>query len=256
MAQMYLSKYKEYLTGKIDLSHAPDTYTRSNVGRNPKHDKGKVRNQPYITGYWYLAMLVPLAFLEDDDELRKKYVKYLNASAESFTPPSRNITKQEVIGYGGVKKFLATSQEISNSFSITFREHSNLEIFNILSHWATLINPFTGHHSKKYKGQCIVILAKPTFSGEKKLDKKDIEEIFFFDGVFPESQPIDKLDSNIESNETKTIDMTFSFDGSFMTKVFDHKSFLEDFNVIIEDFNPYEANDGSPEIITIDNNGA
>jgi hypothetical protein len=254
MAQMFLSKYKEYLTGKIDLSHAPDTYTRNNIGGNTK--SGGTRNQPYITGYWYLAMMIPLKFLEDDDELRRKYAKYLNASAESFTPPSRNITKQEVIGYGGVKKFVATSQEISNSFSITFREHANLEVFNILSHWATLINPFTGHHNKAYKGQCIVVLAKPTITGENKLSKEDIEEIFFFDGVFPESQPIDKFDSSIETNETKTIDMTFSFDASFMTKVFDHKSFLEDFNVIIEDFKPYEANDASPTKNTIDNNGA
>lgn len=254
----YLAKYTAFSNKKLHIDRSPDTYTRNYIAEKNNRE----RYAPYISGYWYLALIPPLELLNNDDNLRKNYVKAFNASAEGFSPPSRSITKQEVVGFGGIKKFLATSQEFSNSFSITFREHGNMEIFGLLSHWSGLIHPFTGKHNKIYKGQCVVILAKPTFSGgsetKPKLDKPDIEEIFCFDGVFPESQPIDKFDANIESLETKTIDMTFNFDGAFMTKV-DYndqvkgEEFLKMFNHYIEDLNLPEAWDKSPETVIIKN---
>lgn len=251
----YLAKYAQYSEKKLHLDNSPDTYTRNYIAS----EKNRQRYAPYISGYWYLALIPPKELLNDNEDLVQKYVKAFNASAESYSPPSRNITKQEVVGFGGIKKFLATSQEFSNSFSVTFREHGNMEIFGLLSHWSGLIHPFTGKHNKVYKGQCVIILAKPTFSGNLKLDKPDVEEIFYFDGVFPESQPIDKFDSNIESLETKTIDITFNFDASFMTKVeytdkIKGEEFLNIFNHYIGDLKLHEAWSNIPDVVTVDNN--
>lgn len=252
-SETYIKKYESYLSTKIDLIHAPDTYTRNYIaGKSAGH---RLRFAPYISGYWYLLLSPPKELIGDGN--KERYVKYFNAAAEAFTPPSRSIVKQEIVGFGGVKKFMATTQEYSNSFSITFREHGNMEVFNMLSHWGGLIHPFTGKHNKIYKGQCIVLLAKPTFSGNTLLKKPDIEEVFYFDGVFPESQPFDKFDSNIETNETKTIDITFNFDGAPMTKFkysddVNGEKFLEDFNKAIGDLILHEAWDLAPEKVNVE----
>lgn len=255
----YIAKYTDYSKKKLHLNNSPDTYTRSYMSSADGH---RERYAPYISGYWYLALIPPKELLNNDEGLVQQYVKAFNASAESYSPPSRNITKQEVIGFGGIKKFLATSQEFSNSFTVTFREHGNMEIFGLLSHWSGLIHPFTGKHNKIYKGQCVIVLAKPTFSGgseeQPKLDKPDVEEIFYFDGVFPESQPIDKFDANIESLETKTIDITFNFDGAFMTKVeytdkIKGEEFLNIFNKYLGELELHKTFFGNPTEVKVNN---
>lgn len=255
----YLAKYSTYSEKKLHLDNSPSTYSRSYMS---SADERRTRYSPYISGYWYLALIPPKELLNNNEDLVKNYVKAFNASAESYSPPSRNITKQEVIGFGGIKKFLATSQEFSNSFTVTFREHGNMEIFGLLSHWSGLIHPFTGKHNKVYKGQCIIVLAKPTFSGGSPeaplLDKPDVEEIFYFDGVFPESQPIDKFDSSIETTDTKTIDMTFNFDGSFMTKVeytdeIKGETFLNIFNNYVGELELHKTFLGNPTEVFVDN---
>lgn len=233
MAEQYLNKYKSLLN-QIDLHNVPDTYSRKNGTHDPK------RRTPHISGYWYLMLKMPKELTDKTQD----YAKYFNACAQSFSPPSRSLTKEEIIGFAGIKKYVINSQEISNSFSITFHEHKDLDVFNMLSHWSSVVNPYTGQIIKKYKGQCIVILAKPTLTSipnEEGKDfreelKKSIDEIFFFDGVFPESQPIDKLDSDISTNDVKSIDVTFNFDGCFMSKVFDLDAFLDDFIDVIEEF--------------------
>jgi len=247
----YIKKYESYLSTKIHQERAPDTYTRNYIAGEDHRE----RYAPYISGYWYLLLSPPKELVGDNNLVN--YVKYFNGAAEAFTPPSRSIVKQEIVGFGGIKKFMATTQEYSNSFSITFREHGNLEVFNMLSHWAGLIHPFTGKHNKIYKGQCIVLLAKPTISGETLLKKPDIEEIFYFDGVFPESQPFDKFDSNIETNETKTVDVTFNFDAAPMTKFkytddINGEKFLEDFNTLIGEFKPHKAWNQRPTLVTVE----
>lgn len=247
----YIKKYESYLDQKIALEHAPATYTRNYIAG----EGYRQRFAPYISGYWYLLLSPPKELIGDGN--KDRYVKYFNAAAEMFTPPSRTIVKQEIVGFGGIKKFMATTQEYSNSFSITFREHGNMEVFNMLSHWGGLIHPFTGKHNKVYKGQCMVLFAKPTFSNENELAKSDIEEIFYFDGVFPESQPFDKFDSNIETNETKVIDVTFSFDGAPMTKfkytdIINGENFLAEFNQAIGQLELHKAFIDDPIKVKVD----
>jgi hypothetical protein len=254
----YIAKYAAYSNKKLQIEDYPDTYTRSHIsGAN-----NRTRHAPYISGYWYLALIPPRELLNNDDALVVKYVRAFNSSAESYAPPSRNITKQEVVAFGGIKKFLAISQEFSNSFSITFREQGNLGIFNLITHWSGLIHPFTGKHNKIYKGQCVIVLAKPTFSGgsldNPQLIKPDVEEVFYFDGVFPESQPVDKFDANIESLETKQVDVTFNFDGAFMNKI-DYtdevkgESFLNVFNEYVGELELHEAHSGALTKVQVEN---
>ena len=206
----------------------PDTYTRNNSGHSPRH------GHPYISGYWYLMLKAP-------EELgdQQYFAQLFNSTAESFSPPSRNISKEEIVGFGGIKKQLMVSQEESHSFSIGFRERFGLPVFNVINEWSKYINPVLGNVKFNYKGQCIVILAKPTFSAQgyniAALTSQDIEEVFFFDGVFPESVPVDNLDAELSTNDTKVINVTFNYDAGFLTKNFDLGAFLGDFQSIIGD---------------------
>lgn len=203
----------------------PDTYTRNNVGHDPRH------GHPYVTGYWYLMIRTPDALGDPVTNAR-----LLNATAESFTPPSRNLSKEEIVGFGGVKKQLVVRQEESFSFSISFRERQNLPVFDLIHKWSNYaVHQTTGMINKEYKGQSVVILAKPTFTGETSLTSDDVEEIFFFDGISPDSIPFDGMDSDISTNDTKTINVTFNYDVTVLTKHFDLDAFLGDFQGLIGD---------------------
>jgi hypothetical protein len=230
---MFSLKYQS-LNNKINLEYCPDPYIRYSGSHNI------VRDTPYISGYWYLALIPPLELMPN----AATYVQLFNSTSESFTPPSRSIVKEEIIGFSNIKKFLITNQEISNSFGLSFRETHNLHVSNVISEWTACINPFTGHINKTYKGHCIVILAKPTFGQADNmigglLTEDHIQEIYFFHGVFPESEPIDKFASDINTNETQVIDLNFNFDGMVMNKAFDVVSFLNDFNIHVGEFSPY-----------------
>lgn len=206
----------------------PDTYTRHAGGNNPKY------GHPHISGYWYLMIKTPIELGN-----QQYNAKMFNSTAESFSPPSRSISKDEIVGFGGIKKRLAVSQEESHSFSIGFRERFGLPVFDVINSWSKYINPVVGSITPKYKGQAIVIIAKPTFSGQgngvASLTPDDIDEIFFFDGIFPEGVPIDNLDADLATNDTKVINTTFNYDAGFLTKSFDLTAFLGDFQGIIDD---------------------
>jgi len=195
-------------------------------------------NHPYVSGYWYFLIQPPeRMFLEKDADSSKniaRSVTWLHTTAESFTPPGKTLTFVDVPGMGGLNTSYVAGQELTSTFQVTFREYQELPIFNIFQTWTAVIDPNTGvsplsgdeYIPANYKGSAYAALCKPTI-GDRPADNlvdntgskgailrsEDIEQIFYFDGVFPETTPLDFMDSDISSNESKTISITFSFDG-------------------------------------------
>jgi hypothetical protein len=226
MSNDLLTKYKNRAVSNNQLDHSPEFFTRYNGGYSTN------RRSPYITGYWITLIKIPNLF-SSRNESGNNIPKFLCSTAESFTPPTRTITKSDIVGFGGVKKNVITGQDIGDTFNITFREYDYLPVYNIFSTWTNAINVFTGKITNKYKGQIAIGMLKPTGifpdsdqSEENK--KKAFEDIFFFEGVMPETDPIGSFDGNIETNESKTIDITFSYDG-LLTGAFDFNSFYDEF---------------------------
>ena len=72
-----------------------------------------------------------------------------------------------------------------------------------------------------YKGHCFVILTKPTGhdSSNSVINRDDIEELFYFDGVWPENEPVDVLQQDISANDIVQYSINYSFDGWPLTKM-------------------------------------
>ena len=232
-----LTKYHHKIVDK-QYKQPNDPYTRYNGGGQ----NGRVivdRPHPYVSGYWILLLVLPLkfnAYANTDDP--SECIRQLAVRAESFTPPSRTIEKADIIGFNGVKQYVITGQSISNQFTLTFREYQKLPIYNIISQWSMAINPYTGQITKGYKGYCGIGFLKPVGNGldiDPTVTLPDFhffesfEQFYFFDGVFPEAQPVDKFATDISTNDLQTIDVTFNFDGFLMDDVFDKAAFYNDF---------------------------
>ena len=185
-------------------------------------------NSPLITGYFYFILEPPEGIFK---EKKKDFTDFIICTTESFTPPNRNITKAEVIGLGGIKMYVPTHSENSGTFSVTLREYRNAPIFQGLHLWASLINPYFGGHTKikakyeDYKGTALLVQMKPTMAewseryqeGEC-IPENDIEQVMYFDGVFPESDPYEGFRGDITTNDSVSVNISFSFDGAPMTK--------------------------------------
>lgn len=183
-------------------------------------------NHPYISGYWYFLVKPPEKIFGANGSANYEKTQYwMFSTAESFTPPSRTLTKVEIPGMGGLKSSFMAGQEISTSFSVTFREYQELPILNILQTWTSALDPnvgtspFTGEEfiPANYKGSAFAVLCKPTVGMRAEqsdmLATSDIEQIFYFDGVWPEGAPWDTLSTDISTNDTATISVNFNFDG-------------------------------------------
>jgi hypothetical protein len=218
-----LTKYKTRAIGN-NLWARPETFTRYGGGNDI------YKPHPFITGYWICLVKIPEEF-STEDETGFNIPQFLCSTAESFTPPTRTIVKSDITGFGGVKKYIVTGQDIGNTFNITFREYFGVPIFNIFSAWTSVINQYSGHITNDYKGQVAIGLLKPVGIWDENSiinNNSQMEEIFFFEGVMPETDPIGSFDGNIESNEGKTIDITFSYD-SVLTGTFDFNNFYKEF---------------------------
>lgn len=230
MSQDLLTKSHSKLHS-IDFSERPHYYTRYNGGSNQN------KRHPFISGYWMCLINTPETFTGNNYN-NAHFIRFLGSTAESFTPPSRTLSKSDIIGFGGIKNHIITGQDNGDTFNITFREYQNLPIFSIFSSWANSINSLTGHITNKYKGQIAVALMKPVAAWDSLSNsyaladingtKLSFENIFFFEGVMPENDPLNSFDSNIESNEGKVIEMTFSFD-NMITDTFDFNSCFDEF---------------------------
>jgi len=192
-------------------------------------------NHPYVSGYWYCLILPPprLFNITEGNDNATAATEWLHSTAEGFTPPTRNLKKVEAPGIGGVKSYYVAGQEINREFTITFREYQELPILNILQNWTSVIDSNTGvsplagseYVPANYKGIAYIALCKPTvgtrdgdafsgiLDGYAKINREDIEQLFFFDGVVPKSLPYDTLNNDISNNDMTTISVPFSFDG-------------------------------------------
>jgi hypothetical protein len=182
-------------------------------------------NHPFVSGYWQLIMLPPDAIFQGDME--KFATDWWFSTAEGFTPPSRTLNKADVPGQGGLASSFVTGQTLTRTFTITFREYQNLPILNLIQLWCSVIDPYTGVSPLagdswlpvNYKGSAFVVLTKPTHSEDGvDLVSDDLEQVFYFHGVFPEMPPWDTLAQDISANDVIQHNVTFSFDGWPLTK--------------------------------------
>jgi len=179
-------------------------------------------NQPYISGYWYLIMQPPVALLGTS---HINAATWLHATAESFTPPTKTVTKADVPAMGGVASSFVAGQELSRTFTVAFREWQGLPIMNTMQAWTNAIDarsgvsPLLNFNPSEYKGAAYVALCKPTITRAGAgttpglITRNDIEQLFYFEGVFPETLPYDSLTSDIATNDSAQLSVTFSFDG-------------------------------------------
>jgi hypothetical protein len=179
---------------------------------------------PFVSGYWYFLIFVPAAIFEGGEHLVSSW---FHSTAESFTPPTKSLNKFDVPGMGGVASSFIAGQEISREFSVAFREYQTLPISTALRTWISVIDPHLGRSPLKhfapyeYKGAAMAILANPTFTldGNKpSLSKDDIDQVYYFDGVFPLSSGEDAFGSDISTNDGIQLNVSFTFDGGYYTK--------------------------------------
>jgi len=169
--------------------------------------------QPYVSSYFYTIFNLPSRiFTENKQELEK----ILISTCVSATIPERTINYGEVPGFGGTKIYIATNQAISNTIDFSFKETTDLPVWNIIEKWAGLIVPhfgasvFDSQIQNDYKGEVTVVMCKPTkITGAYELS--DIDSCYHFEGIFPTSSPGSQLD--ITNGEGQSQNMTFSFDG-------------------------------------------
>jgi hypothetical protein len=241
------TSFTDYL-GTNQAKGGTKSYTRYKGGH-------KATNGPYVSGYWYLLIELPIKLsnistpkqsdnlFPVDGEVRKKIQKYLHATAESFTPPSKTIQKGEISGYGGVKKYVILNQSITPTFSVSFFELSGMPIQKIFKIWSNMINSQYGFtQSQIYKGKLFAFLCKPTWTPDDyisdpnnqgvqvptsyNISPADVEEMFYFEGVFPESDGNDVLSTNISQNSIATYNIQFSFDSYYFGM--EHEDILAD----------------------------
>lgn len=181
-------------------------------------------NHPYISGYWQFFLNAPSGIFETDDIASG--LEWWHSAAEGFTPPTRTLNKADVPGQGGVNSSWVTGQTLTRTFTVTFREYRDLPINHLIEQWVSVIDPYVGVSpiegaewlGKTYKGSAFAILTKPTGAFLSDLTMDDIEEIFYFHGVWPENHPTDTFASDIAANDVAQHNITFSFDGWPLTR--------------------------------------
>lgn len=195
-------------------------------------------NHPFINGYWYL-LIEPPQFLFKGGAAESTYggvdegadesyglsafesSRWLHSTAEGFTPPTRTLTKVDVPGMGGMGSSFVAGQQLTRTFSTTHREYQNTTVFNTINRWTSVIDHHYGLSPMKgneyipanYKGSAYVFLCKPTTSVANTIDTMDVEQFYFFEGVFPEGSPYDAFNSDINTNDVVQLNVTWSFDG-------------------------------------------
>lgn len=203
-------------------------------------------NHPFVNGYWYL-LIEPPQYLFDKKNSPSELAatqsavnegvnpnangvgafeasRWLHSTAEGFTPPTRTLTKVDVPGMGGMGSSFVAGQQLTRTFSATFREYQDTPIFNTLNMWTSVIDhhygvsPMNGNQylPANYKGSAYVFLCKPTIQeslAQASITGIDVEQFYFFEGVFPETSPYDGFNSDINTNDVVQLNVTFSFDG-------------------------------------------
>jgi hypothetical protein len=198
-------------------SPMPDLMSRS-FGGNQR------TGHPYVSGYWQIVLIPPKKIFDTHVETVQTW---LTSAAEGFTPPTRTLNKADLPGQGGLGSSFITGQTLTRTFTVTFREYRDLPILTIFDLWTSAIDAHTGvsplagvdWNPSSYKGSCFVINTKPTQSlSGTGLVSTDIEQVYYFHGVFPESAPHDTFGQDIATNDVVQHSISFSFDGWPLTK--------------------------------------
>ena len=274
-------------TGQTN-SHAGMTADTNNPNSKPNNLSrfygGHSRtSHPYINGYWQFLVSPPCKLFDkiakgSDNTLA---AQWFHATAEGFTPPSRNLNKVDLPAQGGVGSSWVSGQSLMRTFSITHREYRDLALGKLIELWTSIIIPHIGvselagydWEGSSYKGEAFVILTKPTGHGRDssttcatnlgkwKLEPEDIEEVFYFDGVWPENTPVDSLAQDISSNDIVQYTVNYSFDGWYLNKSDDdvvkaaidalnNWSYQETYDTYTTDLKAYNPAYSSPQLGT------
>jgi len=196
-----------------------DVGTRYYGGSNKK-------DHTFVKGYFQAFFELPAAVAAaGNSNIGDANAMILTASATGFTPHGdRTLNKVDIIGQGNVGASFVTGQTIVRTFNLTFQEKYKSPIWKVFRKWTTLmIDPYTGvsnldvFEADQYKGRCMIIETMPvrldsTASDEK--IKNNITKIFYYDGVWPETDISSIFDSNVNAPDGNIeLNMQFSFDG-------------------------------------------
>lgn len=221
MSDNIFDRLKKGLDGTIatDKPGTPEKLTRY-VGGSTRN------NHPFVTGYWQFFITPPKGIFGNADE---EAGTWMHSTAEGFTPPSRTLNKADVPGQGGLGASFVTGQTLNRTFTVTFREYRNVPILTATELWCSVIDPYMGVSPltgadwlpKNYKGTAYAILTRPVQANGTGVISDDdvIEQLFYFDGVFPEAPPYETFASDISGNDLLQHSITFSFDGWPLTRV-------------------------------------
>jgi hypothetical protein len=210
-----MSRLNAVVSG-YDHMEYPNTMTRFLGGHTRE-------NHPYISGYWYFIIQPPDKVYTNASAALAQ--KWFLSTCEGFTPPSRNMNKVDVPGLGGVQASFVSGQTLNRTFTTTFREYKNLIMLKLINIWSGIITPYDGVSelsgkdwmANAYKGFAAAILTKPVNGGVNTLTADNIEEVFLFDGVWPESSPYDALNQDISANDSIVLSVAWNFDGWCLT---------------------------------------
>jgi len=176
---------------------------------------GKLESETnfFYPAYFYVIFELPERLFKDEN--RKQLTETLMSTCTNASTPDRTVNTGEVSGFGGSKIFVPTSHQITNSISLTFKEHSGLPIWNIIEKWCSVVNPHFGistlsnQSQNDYKGILTIVMVKPVCVNEYKIE--DIESSYTFQGVFPTSSAATTLD--LTGITSANQDVPFQFDG-------------------------------------------
>jgi len=181
------------------------------------------KNHPFVTGYWQFFVEFPDKIFKDK---KIEGQTWFHSAAEGFTPPSRTLNKADVPGQGGLGASFVVGQTLNRTFTVTFREYRNVPILTLAELWCSVIDPYMGVSPLKgeewlpssYKGIACAILTRPVHADADSITRDDIEQVFYFDGVFPEAPPYETFAADISGNDLLQHSITFSFDGWPLTR--------------------------------------
>ena len=214
-----ISRLGSELTSKNISGDGPRALTRYIGGHNRK-------NIVYISGYWQFLLQVPETIYRHKAGLSIDVVqKWFLSTAEGFTPHTRNLNKVDVPGIGGTGSSFPSGQTVNRTFTTTFREYKNLTMLKLINIWSGIFDHHTGvselsadeWNPDAFKGVAYAILTKPIGVGKSELSEDDLEEVFCYDGVWPESSPYDAFNQDIATNDSLQLSVTWNFDGSPLT---------------------------------------
>jgi len=196
-----------------------DIGTRYYGGSNKK-------DHPFVKGYFQAFFELPAKVSADgNSQINDANAMILTASAVGFTPHGdRTLNKVDIIGQGNVGSSFVSGQTITRTFNLTMQDKYRSPVWKVFRKWTSLIiDPYTGvsnldvFEASEYKGRCMVIETMPVRldagASEDKI-KNNIIRVFYYDGVWPETDISSIFDSNVNAPDANLeINMQFSFDG-------------------------------------------